>query len=98
MMQNSFKRRIFPVFIVMAFVSCNNLSNEVENKINELKTKTESLDSLINQEVEKVSSLDSLINGESDKVKKLDSIINKKVSAIDSISGEKFKQLKGVVN
>jgi hypothetical protein len=53
---------------------------------------------LINQEVEKVSSLDSLINGESDKVKKLDSIINKKVSAIDSISGEKFKHLKGVVN
>jgi septal ring factor EnvC (AmiA/AmiB activator) len=77
------------IFAAFLLTACNNLSNEVENKLQQLKSKTESLDSLINKEVEKVSTLDSLINGESDKVKKLDSLINTNSSRLDSIVKEK---------
>jgi len=71
---------------MFVLASCGNLSNEVENKLNELKSKTESLDSLINTEVDKVLTLDSLINKESEKVKQLDTLINKSSSKLDSIS------------
>jgi septal ring factor EnvC (AmiA/AmiB activator) len=77
--------------------ACSNLSNEVENKLNELKSKTESLDSLINKEVDKVLTLDSLINGENDKVKKLDSLINKSATKLDSIAKEKIKLFEKVI-
>lgn len=84
----------FLLFIaVFAFTACGDLAKELEQKINELNTKTESLDSLVNQEFEKVLTLDSLINSESEKVKKLDSLIDKSASRIDSISNRGSKIL-----
>jgi hypothetical protein len=89
----------FPIKTILAIVtffsvsSCDNISKEVENKVNELKNKTESLDSVIKKETDKVLTLDSLINGESEKVKKLDSLINKNSSKIDSISSKNIKKL-----
>jgi hypothetical protein len=74
--------------------ACGGLSNEVENKLNELKNKTESLDSLLNKEFDKVSTLDSLIHGESDKVKKLDSLINKNSTRLDSVVNDKVNVFK----
>ncbi|MBK7696773.1 MAG: hypothetical protein IPI30_21365 [Saprospiraceae bacterium] len=68
---------ILTILATFSLTSCGNLSKEVENKLNDLKRKTESLDSIINKEVDKVLTLDSLINSESDKFKKLDSLINK---------------------
>lgn len=82
-----------PVITVFALTACGDLSREVEEKLNELNTKTESLDSLVNQEFEKVLTLDSLINSESEKVKKLDSLIDKSASRIDSISNRGSKIL-----
>lgn len=82
-----FSNKLLPVAVVTFFVAaCGNLSNEVENKLNELKAKTESLDSMINTEVGKVSTLDSLIHEESKKVKQLDTLINKSSAQLDSIS------------
>lgn len=81
-----FQKNIICTFSAMLLLaSCGNISNEVENKLNELNKKTESLDSMVNKEVDKVLTLDSLINKESEKVKKLDTLINKSSSKIDSI-------------
>jgi len=70
---NYFPNKLFlTIVITFSLTACGDLSNEVENKLNELKNKTESLDSNINKEV--------------DKVKKLDTLINKSSSQLDSIS------------
>lgn len=69
----------------LILASCDNLSNEVEKKLNKLQQKTESLDSLVNEEFEKVTTLDSLILKESEKVKKLDTLLHKSTSQLDSI-------------
>jgi len=87
------KNIIFTISAILLLVSCGNLSNDVENKLNQLKNKTESLDSLINKEVDKVLTLDSLINKESEKIKKLDTLINKSSSKLDSISKKGSKLL-----
>jgi len=100
-MKNTSNKYFLPILVAVLvtvfLVSCGNLSNEVENKLNELKNKTESLDSIINKEVDKVITLDSLINGESEKVKKLDSLINKNSLKLDSISKEKIKLFEKIV-
>lgn len=70
--------------VVMA--SCGNLTAEVESKLNELKSKSESLDSLLNTEVSKVYTLDSLINTEHEKVKQLDSVIKSKTQLLEQLT------------
>jgi hypothetical protein len=95
---NYFPNKLFTMIVItISLTSCGNLSNEVDNKLNELKNKTESLDSVINKEVNKVLMLDSLINREGEKVKKLDSLINKNSSKLDSISNEKFKLYEKII-
>ena len=79
------------------FTACGNMSTDIENKLNELKSKTESLDSTINNEVDKVLTLDSLINTEQEKVKKLDSLINKNTSKLDSIASSKTKIIEQII-
>jgi peptidoglycan hydrolase CwlO-like protein len=85
-MQHFPKHLVPALLLAFSFTACGNLSNEVENKLNALKNKTETLDSTINKEFEKVSTLDSLINKESEKVKKLDTLINSTSSRLESIS------------
>lgn len=97
-MKYNHKNIVFTVSAMLLFASCGNLSNEVENKINELKNKTEYLDSLINTEVDKVLSLDTLIDRESEKVKKLDTLINKSSSQLDSIFKKGSKLLEKITN
>jgi septal ring factor EnvC (AmiA/AmiB activator) len=76
----------FVFILFLAFMSsCGDLRKEVEDKLNLLESKAESLDSLINKEFEKVIELDSLLKKETEKVKKLDSIIEKSASRIDSV-------------
>lgn len=95
----SILNKLFPALIItFFFISCNNLSNEVENKLNDLNKKTDALDSIINKEVDKVLTLDSLINKESEKVKKLDTLINKSSSQLDSISKKGSKLLERFTN
>lgn len=97
-MKNFLKNYFLPLFATFFLSACGDFNNEAEKRINELKNKTESLDSLINKEVDKVLALDSLINFESDKIKKLDSLINKSSSKLDSISKEGVKFLERIVN
>lgn len=79
--------------------SCNNeVSKKLEDKLNELDSKTEQLDSIVNREVNRVRNLDSLIDFESDKIKQLDSIITKSSSRIDSVAGKKIELLKEIIN
>lgn len=86
------KNKLFlMLFFGILFVSCNNLTEEAEKKINELNSKTQSLDSLINKEVNKVLTLDTLIIKEGEKVKKLDSLINNSKTKIDSMAQQKLK-------
>ena len=82
---------------IVLLSSCSFINDEAERRLNELKDKTESLDSLINKEVDKILALDSLINTETDKVKKLDSIINESTSKLDSISNEKVRVFKKIL-
>lgn len=82
--------KIFRIVVLLVaasgiFISCGELNRSMEEKLDDLEKKAESLDSLINKEVEKVWVLDSLINTEYDKVKKLDSLIIKSTSRFDSI-------------
>jgi hypothetical protein len=66
--------------------SCGNISKEVQNKINELNNKTETLDSILNKEIGKVLTLDSLVDKEREKVKILDTLISRTSSKLDSIT------------
>lgn len=68
---------LLTIVIAISISSCGNISSEMENKLNELQNKTESLDSMINKEV--------------DTVKKLDTLINKSSSHIDSIAKKSIK-------
>lgn len=96
-MTNTFKNLVVLVLTVFALTACGRIGEKVENKLNELQKKTESLDSLINKEMDEVLTLDSLVNFESDKVKKIDSIINKTSSKIDSISSENINALEKII-
>ncbi len=44
------KNLFLPILAVYFLSSCGDINKEAENKLNELKNKTESLDSLINKE------------------------------------------------
>jgi hypothetical protein len=81
---------ILPLMILVLFTSCSEMSKKVEEKLNDLTNKANSLDTLINKEIDKVMALDSIINLESDKVKVLDSLINKSSSRLDSVAKEKL--------
>jgi len=85
---------ILPLVIMVLFISCSDMSKKVEDRLNDLTNKAESLDSLVNKEIDKVMALDSIINLEGNKVKVLDSLINKSSSRIDSIAKEKIKSLR----
>ena len=80
--------------IMHLFISCTEMGRKVEEKLDNLNNKAESLDSLVNKEVDKVLILDSIINRESEKVKKLDSLIERSASRLDSIVTDKINQLK----
>jgi predicted site-specific integrase-resolvase len=85
---------ILPLMIMVLFISCSEMSKKVEDQLNDLTNKAQSLDSLVNKEIDKVMELDSIINMEGNKVKVLDSLINKSSSRIDSIAKEKIRSLK----
>ncbi len=85
---------ILPLMIMVLFISCSEMSKKVEDQLNDLTNKAQSLDSLVNKEIDKVMELDSIINLEGNKVKVLDSLINKSSSRIDSIAKEKIRSLK----
>ncbi len=85
---------IIPLLMLVFLISCNEVSKNVEDRLNDLTKKAESLDSLVNKEIDKVMVLDSIINMEGNKVKVLDSLINKSTSRLDSIAKEKIRSLK----
>jgi len=93
----NFKNYSVLILAIFFLFSCSDLSKEAEKKLDELKVKSDSLDSMIKKEVDKVKSLDSLINYENDKVKKLDSLVKKASSKLDSISNEKIKKIAKVL-
>jgi hypothetical protein len=84
----------FALVMMFLFISCTDMGKKVEDHLNDLTNKAQSLDSLVNKEIDKVMALDSIINLEGNKVKVLDSLINKSSSKIDSIVKEKIKSLK----
>ena len=84
-MEKVLKIILLAAIFSVTFISCGDVSQKVNEKIETLINKTESLDSLLNKEVEKVLALDSLINKEQQKVMKLDSIIQKSSSKLDSV-------------
>ncbi len=84
-MDKVLKTSIILALISVAFYSCGDVSRKVDEKLDQLLKKTESLDSLLNKEVDKVLTLDSLIDKEHQKVLKLDSLIQKSSSKLDSV-------------
>ena len=89
------KLKIFlPLMLLLIFNACTEMGRKVEEKLDDLNNKAESLDSLVNKEVDKVLILDSIINRESEKVKKLDSLIERSASRLDSIVTDKINQFK----
>jgi hypothetical protein len=85
---------ILSFMMMVLFISCSDMREKVEERLNDLNKKAERLDTLLNKEFDKVIALDSIINRESEKVKVLDSLINKSSSRIDSIAKEKIRSLK----
>ena len=80
--------------------SCENLEGTLQEKVNLINEKAQSLDSLMNKELGKVSSLDSLINRELDKVDSLDSMINReleKVNSLDSLLNSTSSKVDSIV-
>jgi ABC-type transporter Mla subunit MlaD len=78
------------IIVIVCLTSCEDISNQVDKKLDALDQKTKSLDSLVNKELDKVESLDSLIEKETNKVKKLDSLMEKSGSRLDSIVNRKM--------
>ena len=76
----------FSLLLLLVFsTSCENLDKKLQEKVNLINAKAESLDSLMNKELNKVNSLDSLVNRELDKVDSLDSMINQKLEKVNSL-------------
>lgn len=98
MMKNKLKSSLLLIVTIGIFTSCDDVTQEVEEKLNGLNKKAEQLDSLINKEVDKVMALDTLINLESDKVKKLDSLINNSSSKLDAIIDKNIKTVEKIIN
>lgn len=92
------KGSLLIVLSIGFFTSCSDISKKVEDRLIELDTKTEQLDSIVNREIDRVMELDTLINYENIKVEKLDSLIEKNASKIDSIAKEKIRLLKEIAN
>ena len=92
-MKKVLKISLFIVFLSVTLISCSDVSRKVDDNIENLIRKTESLDSLLNQEDDKILALDSLIDKEHQKVIKLDSLIQKSSSKLDSVAN-KIKNLK----
>ena len=97
-MKNRLNINVLLLITALFIISCGDMSEKVEGKLNQLNDKTDKLDSILNKELEKVNTLDSMINKEGDKVKKLDSLINKSSSKIDSIANSKLNPLKNIIN
>jgi len=85
---------VLSLLMIMLFISCTEMGRKVEERLDDLNNKAESLDSLVNKEVEKVLTLDSIITKESEKVKQLDSLIERSASRLDSIVNDKINQFK----
>jgi hypothetical protein len=92
--------KIFFLTVMALFflASCAGFSEEAERRLNELKDKTNSLDSLLNKEFDKILTLDSIIDEESKKVRELDSLILESTSKFDSIRNEKTRKLERLFN
>ncbi len=97
-MKRSVNRGLLSIMAMGFFASCSDLGKKVEDRLIDLDTKAEQLDSLINREVDRVMQLDTLIGPENARVKKLDSIIERNSSKIDSIARKKIQLLKEIVN
>lgn len=50
-----------PLIIMALFISCNDMTNKVNDSLDKLNSKAQNLDSLLNKEVNKVMLLDSII-------------------------------------
>ena len=95
-MRNQIKIML-PLMSMFLFISCGEMTKKVEDKLQDLTNKANSLDTLIKKEIDKVMALDSIINLEGDKIKMIDSLINKSSSKLDSIAREKIKSFKLII-
>lgn len=64
------------LFTFFIFTSCNELNNEIDNQLNEVKNKTKSLDSTVKDKIDKATDVDTIIRKETEKYKKLDRLMN----------------------
>lgn len=97
-MKKSISKSLLFIVTIGVLSSCDtDVSKKLENKLNEINLKAESLDSMVNREMNSIKNFDSLINFESDKIKKLDSIITESASKIDSMAGGKIELLKEII-
>jgi K+-transporting ATPase c subunit len=71
-------KRILSAFTIIAlFAACTGTADKINQKLDLLKTKAASLDSMVSAEAARVQQLDSIIYKEVRKVQQLDSIIEK---------------------
>ncbi len=79
------------------FSSCTEVSKQVEEKLNELKTKAVQIDSIVDTGVRKIKQLDTLVNSKTDKIQVVDSLVNEGSLKIDSIVNNKIELLKKII-
>jgi len=71
-MEGPVDRSLLLILALGFFESCSHMGKKLEEKLNEMDSKAEGLDSMLNREVGRVRDLDSLIDFENVQIKKLD--------------------------
>ena len=69
-------KKPFLLGFIFLLLSCSEVKEKTNEKLNLLNRKADKLDSLVNSEMKKVKKLDSMLDTEINKIKSLDSIIH----------------------
>ena len=96
-MKKLINRSLLFTLAIGFFGSCSDMGKKLEEKLNELDSKAEGLDSIVDRELDRVRDLDSLIDFENVKIKKLDSVMTESSPRIDSIARKKIEALNEII-
>lgn len=65
--------------------SCNQINQKIDDELNKIQSKADSIDSLVNKKVDQVKQIDSMIQNGTNQVKKIDTLVQKSQNQLDSL-------------
>lgn len=75
----------FATIALLFTTSCNQINQKIDNELNQIQSKADSIDSLVNKKVDQVKQIDSMIQKGTNQVKKIDTLVQKSQSQLDSL-------------